>query len=197
MANYSGYTFDNMSRIGLDECSLSQDMIQNVSACNYMTQNFFASDCSMKKPIDLATTQPGIMYNGGYNVGAGGCNINDSSKLQIGTIQTNPRCRIDLFHRPFATVPYLGRGSVNPVIESQMLQGEQNNNKRSVNNLSEKSYIKYQQTPLLPAVREKIDNPANKLENVAYDGWVRGGVPSRELTRDNDFVNKHSTYQYA
>lgn len=197
MANYSGYTFDNMSRIGLDECSLSQDMIQNVSACNYMTQNFFASDCSMKKPIDLATTQPGIMYNGGYNVGAGGCNINDSSKLQIGTIQTNPRCRIDLFHRPFVTVPYLGRGSVNPVIESQMLQGEQNNNKRSVNNLSEKSYIKYQQTPLLPAVREKIDNPANKLENVAYDGWVRGGVPSRELTRDNDFVNKHSTYQYA
>jgi hypothetical protein len=186
-----------MSRIGLDECSLSQDMIQNVSACNYMTQNFFASDCSMKKPIDLATTQPGIMYNGGYNVGAGGCNINDSSKLQIGTIQTNPRCRIDLFHRPFATVPYLGRGSVNPVIESQMLQGEQNNNKRSVNNLSEKSYIKYQQTPLLPAVREKIDNPANKIENVAYDGWVRGGVPSRELTRDNDFVNKHSTYQYA
>ena len=197
MANYSGYTFDNMSRIGLDECSLSQDMIQNVSACNYMTQNFFASDCSMKKPIDLATTQPGIMYNGGYNVGAGGCNINDASKLQIGTIQTNPRCRIDLFHRPFATVPYLGRGSVNPVIESQMLQGEQNNNKRSVNNLSEKSYIKYQQTPLLPAVREKIDNPANKIENVAYDGWVRGGVPSRELTRDNDFVNKHSTYQYA
>ena len=197
MANYSGYTFDNMSRIGLDECSLSQDMIQNVSACNYMTQNFFASDCSMKKPIDLATTQPGIMYNGGYNVGAGGCNINDSSKLQIGTIQTNPRCRIDLFHRPFATVPYLGRGSVNPVIESQMLQGEQNNNKRSVNNLSEKSYIKYQQTPLLPAVREKIDNPANKIENVAYDGWVRGGVPSRELTRDNDFVNKHSTYQYS
>ena len=60
-----------------------------------------------------------------------------------------------------------------------------------------KSYIKYQQTPLLPAVREKIDNPANKIENVAYDGWVRGGVPSRELTRDNDFVNKHSTYQYA
>lgn len=197
MANYSGYTFDNMSRIGLDECSLSQDMIQNVNSCDYMTQNFFASDCSMKKPIDLATTQPGIMYNGGYNVGAGGCNINESSKLQIGTIQTNPRCRIDLFHRPFATVPYLGRGSVNPIIESQMQQGEQINNKRSVNNLSEKSYIKYQQTPLLNAIRENIDNPANKIENVAYDGWIRGGVPSRELTRDNDFVNKHSTYQYA
>ena len=197
MANVSGYTFDNMSRIGLDQCNLSQTDIQNVASCNYTTQNFFAADCSMKSPIELATTQPGIMYNGGYNSGAGGCNIDTSSKLQIGTIQTNPKCRIDLFHRPFATVPYLGRGSVNPVMEAQIQQGEQLVNKRSVNNLSEKSYIKYHQTPLLPAVQERLNNSSNKIENDASEGWIRGGVPSRELTRDTDYFNKHSTYQYA
>jgi hypothetical protein len=197
MATYSGYTFNNLSRIGLDDCNLSQTDIQNIASCNYSTQNFFASDCSMKKPIELATTQPGINYNGGYGSGAGGCNINDSSKLQIGTIQTNPKCRIDLFHRPFATVPYLGRGSVNPVMESQIQQGEQIVNKRSINNLSEKSYIKYHQTPLLPAVKQRINNPAHQIESVASDGWVRGGVPSRELTRDTDYFNKHTTYQYS
>lgn len=191
------YTFDNMSRIGLDSCNLSQTDMQNVASCNYFTQNFFASDCTMKKPIELATMQPGIMYNGGYQVGAGGCNINDSSKLQIGTIQTHPKARIDLFHRPFITVPYLGRGSVNPITESQILQGEQLTNKRSINNLSEKSYIKYHQTPLLPAIQQQIDNPANQIESVAYDGWVRGGVPSRELTRDSDYANKHTKYQYT
>lgn len=184
MASYSGYTFENMSRLGFDSCAVDQESIQNVAACNYMTQNFFASDCSMKRQIDLATTQPGIMYNGGYGSGAGGCNIDDSSKLLIGTIQTHPKCHIDLFHRPFATVPYLGRGSVNPVIESQIQQGEQIVNKRSVNTLSEKSYIKYHQTPLLPAVQERINNPANKIESIASDGWVRGGFPSREYTRD-------------
>jgi hypothetical protein len=83
MANVSGYTFDNMSRIGLDKCNVSQTDIQNVASCNYTTQNFFASDCSMKNPISLATSQPGIMYNGGYNSGAGGCNIDNSSKLLI------------------------------------------------------------------------------------------------------------------
>jgi hypothetical protein len=197
MATYSGYTFSNMSRIGLDDCNVSQTDIQNIASCNYSTQNYFASDCSMRKPIDLATSQPGIMYNGGYQTGAGGCNINDSSKLQIGTIQTHPRCRIDLFHRPFATVPYLGRGSVNPIMESQIQQGEQLVNKKSVNPLAEKSYIKYHQTPLLPAVQQRINNPANQIESVASDGWVRGGVPSRELTRDADYSNKHSTYQYA
>jgi hypothetical protein len=197
MANVSSYTFDKMSRIGLDSCCIDQDTIQNVASCNYMTQNYFASNCSMKTQIDLATSQPGIMYNGGFNSGAGGCNINDSSKLQIGTIQTHPRCRIDLFQRPFATVPYLGRGSVNPDIEAQIQQGEQIVNKRSVNNLSEKSYIKYHQTPLLPAVKARLDNSANKIENDASQGWVRGGVPSRELTRDGDYFNKHSTYQYV
>jgi len=197
MANVSGYTFDNMSRIGLDQCNVSQTDIQNVASCNYSTQNYFASDCSMKNVKALATSQPGIMYNGGYNSGAGGCNIDNSSKLLIGSIQTHPRCHIDLFQRPFATVPYLGRGSVNPVMESQIQQGEQIVNKRSVSNLSEKSYIKYHQTPLLPAVQEKINNPANQIESVASDGWVRGGVPSRELTRDSDYFNKHTTYQYA
>ena len=195
MANTYSYTFDSPSRIGLDDCNKSQTDIQNVASCNYQTQNYFASDCSMKNPIALATTQPGIMYNGGYNSGAGGCNIDDSSMLQIGSIQTNPRCRIDLFQRPFATVPYLGRGSVNPVMEAQIQQGEQIVNKRSVNNLSEKSYIKYHQTPLLPAVQEKIKN--STIESDASKGWIRGGVPSRELTRDSDYFNKHSTYQYA
>lgn len=197
MATYSGYTFDNMSRLGLDSCCVAQDTIQDVAACNYMTQNYFASDCSMKNPIALATSQPGIMYNGGYNSGAGGCNIDANSKLLIGSIQTHPRCHIDLFQRPFATVPYLGRGSVNPIIESQIQQGEQIVNKRSVNNLSEKSYIKYHQTPLLPAIQAKFDNSATKIENDASDGWIRGGVPSRELTRDTDYFNTHTTYQYV
>jgi len=190
MANTYSYTFDKSSRIGNDDCCISQTDIQNVASCNYSTQNFFASDCSMKNPIELATSQPGIMYNGGYNSGAGGCNIDYSSDLLIGTIQTHPKSNINLFHRPFATVPYLGRGSVNPVMESQIQQGEQIVNKRSVNTLSEKSYIKYHQTPLLPAVQDKFNNSATKIEGDASDGWIRGGVPSRELTRDTEYSTR-------
>jgi hypothetical protein len=196
MAYTSNYIFDNISRIGNDNCCIDQKTIQNSGYANYTLQNYFASDCSMKKPIELAVTQPGIFYNGGYNVGAGGCNIDESSKLQIGTIQTHPRCHIDLFQRPFATVPYLGRGSVNPIIESQIQQGEMNVNKRSVNNLSEKSFIKYSNTPLLPSVKERLTNPAYSVEGVASNGWIRGGIPSRELTRDKDYFDTHTDTQY-
>ena len=130
-------------------------------------------------------------------MGAGGCNINDSSNLQIGSIQTHPRCRIDLFHRPFATVPYLGRGAVDPIAEAQMQQGESITNKRSVTRLGELSYIDYHHTPLLPEVAERLTNPIYSIEGAATEGWIRGGVPSRELTRDSQFYHSSTTNQYT
>ena len=187
MSSVSNYLFDNMSRIGLDDCCKSQTDIQNVEYANHMLQNYFLSDCSMKNTKNLATSQPGVFYNGGYNSDACGSNIDQNSKLQIGTIQTHPRCRIDLFQRPFCTVPFLGRGAVNPIIESQIQQGDTNINKKSVNNLSEKSYIKYHHSPLLQNVKERISGAQNSHDDAASKGWVRGGVASRELTRDADY----------
>lgn len=197
MAFVTNYTFDNMSRIGNDTCFQDQETIQNISACNYTLQNYFANDCTMKKPIALATAQPCVFYNGTSPVGSGGCVVDDSSKLLIGSIQTHPKCKIDLFQRPFATVPYLGRGSVDPILESQIQQGELLTNKRSVNKLAEKSYIKYQNTPLIPSVQERITNPAYCVEGAASEGWIRGGVPSRELTRDRDYYAAHTDNQYV
>jgi hypothetical protein len=196
MAFTSDYTFDNMSRIGNDTCFQDQETLQNINSCNYLLQNYFANDCTMNKPISLATSQPGVFYNGPSSVGSGGCVVDDSSKLLIGSVQTHPKCRIDLFQRPFATVPYLGRGSVDPILESQIQQGELLTNKRSVNKLAEKSYIKYQNTPLLPDVKDRITNRAYCVEGVASEGWVRGGVPSRELTRDRDYYAAHTSNQH-
>ena len=189
MAHVSSFTFDNMSRIGSDGSNLDQRTIQDTQQCNYMLQSFFANDCTMQKPIALATTQPCVNYKGSHNVGLGGCNVDDSSNLLIGSIQTNPKCRIDLFQRPFATVPYLGRGAVDPVMESQMMQGEMGTNKRTVTNLAEKSHMKYRTTPLIPEMKQNIDDSTKYMEANAAAGWIRGGLPSRELTRDRDFDN--------
>jgi len=196
MAFVTNFTFDNMSRIGSDVCYQDQETIQNIQACNYTLQNYFADDCTMRKPIDLATTQPGIMYNGPSCVGSGGCVVDTSSKLLLGGLVTHPRCKIDLFQRPFATVPYLGRGSVDPILESQIQQGELLTNKRSVTRLPEKSYMKYTSTPLLSDIKDRVTNPAYCVEGVASEGWIRGGVPSRELTRDRQYMNQENNDQY-
>jgi hypothetical protein len=193
MSYISDYTFNNLSRMGDDSCCIDQNTIQNSLACNWTLQNYFAKDCTMKSALALATSQPAINYSGGFGLAANGCNVDDSSKLLIGTIQTHPRCRIDLFQRPFATVPFLGRGSVDPIMEAQIQQGEFVTNKRTITRLTERSHLKYHTTPLIPEVSQTIQNPANLIEGMAAQGWIRGGVPSRELTRDKDFFTSHAS----
>jgi hypothetical protein len=197
MAYVSDFTFNGLSRISEDGCCIDQNSIQNSESCSYTLQNYFAQDCNMKNVRALATTQPGINYSGGYGLGAGGCNVDDSSNLLIGGIQTHPKSRIDLFGRPFATVPFLGRGSVDPILEAQIQQGEAITSKRSVTRLTEKSYLKYHTTPLIPEIKQTIQNPSLMIEGMASEGWIRGGVPSRELTRDRDFYTTHTSGQSA
>jgi len=197
MAYVSNFTFNGLSRISEDGCCIDQNSIQNSESCSYTLQNYFAQDCNMKNIKALATTQPGINYSGGYGLGAGGCNVDDSSNLLIGGIQTHPKSRIDLFGRPFATVPFLGRGSVDPILEAQIQQGEAITSKRSVTRLTEKSYLKYHTTPLIPEIKQTIQNPSLMIEGMASEGWIRGGVPSRELTRDRDFYTTHTAGQSA
>lgn len=195
MASVTDFKFNGMSRMGNDSCALDQNSIQNSQACNYTLQNYFAQDCGMNKAKTLAVSQPCINYSGSYGMGVGGCNVNDSSNLLIGSIQTHPKTRIDLFGRPFATVPFLGRGSVDPLLESQIQQGEAVTNKRSVTRLTEKSHLQYRTTPFVPEVEQNIQNPNLMIESVASEGWIRGGLPSRELTRDKDFYTTHTPGQ--
>ena len=150
----------------------------------------------MKRPIEFATSQPNINFSGSHQVGMGGCNIDTNSDLLIGTINTHPKCRISLYERPFKTVPFLGRGSSNPVLESHIQQGDMIQNKKSINTTTEQSYMPYLNYPLIPSIENSITNPANLVEGVAAEGWIRGGVPSRELQKDKDYNSGHSTYQY-
>jgi len=196
MASVSNYVFNNMSRIGNDNCDQSQKNIQNVAQADWTLTNYMSDSCTMANGIDFALSNgPGINYTGSHQVGIGGCQIDTSSDLMIDKIM-RPACRISLLSRPFATVPYLGRGSVNPVLESQLQQGDQNINRKSVNHLTEKSYLGLNQTPMIPSLAASITNPTNLIEGAAAEGWIRGGLPSRDLTKDQDYFTQHTRTQY-
>lgn len=185
MANVKDYTFFKMGRIGNDECSLNENDIQNVKNANYMLQNYHMSDCTMKSSMNLALSQPSMFYKGSNHVGVGGCNVDDNSKLLLGSQITHGSEKITLDERPYKTVPLLSKGRGDVDLESQLIQGESLINKKSVNPSSEKSYITYNDYPLIPSVAESLANPSAHIEDVADENWIRGGIPSRELVRDN------------
>ena len=93
--------FDQVTRIGDDSCGLSQRNIQNVKAGNYMLSNFRGDECGMKKPLELATSQPNVFLGGGHHVGPGGCNIDENSKVLFGDFPPKPKCRISLSSETF------------------------------------------------------------------------------------------------
>jgi hypothetical protein len=185
MANIYNYTFDNLSRLGDDSCYVSERTKQNNAFGNYSIQNYFINDCGLRRPIDFATNQPNVFVNGGAgHIGAGGCNVNTDSELRIGSIQTHPKCKISLYTRPFVTVPYLGKGPYAPVEEAMLQQGEYIQNIKSCNTTTEMTHMNHRHYPLIPSLQSTVTNPHNLVEGVAAKGWIRGGVPSRELVRD-------------
>ena len=194
MASVYDYTFNNITRLGDDKLDLSQRSVQNSNASSYMLDNFRPA-CPMGSAIDFATSQPNVNFTGSHQVGIGGCNIDENSNLLLSTLN-RPKCRISLLQRPYLTVPFLGRGQGDIILEAQMQQGDFANNKKSINPSSEISHMTYRHTPMIPSLHATISNPANLIEGVAAEGWIRGGVPSRELTRDKEYSQTHTINQY-
>ena len=191
MASVHDYNFYQTTRIGYDRTDLSQRTLQNSEYANYLLDSFRPSG-PMKSAIDFATSQPNINFKGSYQISVGGSNIAESSELLINNL-SRPTCRISLMERPDATVPYLGRGKCDPELESQIQQGDFANNKKSINPSSEVCYMGYSNTPLLPTLQSTINNPANLIESSAAEGWIRGGLPSRELARDKEYTSSYTT----
>lgn len=184
MSFVSDYTFHAQTRIG-NSCAISQRNVQDVAFANYMLTNF-KPNCPMNNAIEFATAQPAINFTGSHQIGIGGCNIDESSELFMNDL-TKHKCKISLLQRPYLTVPYLGRGTSNANMESQLQQGELANNRKSINPSSEVSHLNYRKTPLIPSIQATITNPANLIEGEAAEGWIRGGVPVRQLIRDKEY----------
>ena len=186
MATINDYKFNEMSRIGVDHCSLDEVDIQSVKHGNYMLTNHFSNDSTMSAPIQFALNQPNVFYKGTKQVAYGGSNIDESSELTIGSKLTHDRGNLNLQERSYITVPYLGRGTGNSDIELELKTGECQINKKTVNPSSELSYISYKNYPLLDSIQQSVANPSNRIESEADSSWVRGGLPSRDLIRDNN-----------
>lgn len=187
MSQLYNYLFNNPSRIGNDAYDVSQKNIQNMNSLNYKLLNYRTS-CPMTNAVNIATSQPYVNYTGSHQVGINGCNVDMNSKLHITEI-SRPKCRINLYQRPFATVPYLGRGGHNSVLEAQLQQGHLANNRKSLNLTSELSHVSYRHTPMIHSLQNTITNPNNLIESEADSTWVRGGAPSRDLYKNKEYTH--------
>ena len=182
MSDLKLHKFNHTDRIGTDHTDLTQQNIANTKFANHNLTNFFNNKLS-NDHVQFAIPQPTLNFSGG----AHGNGLNDTTSaiendllLKVG--QERAFEKLQLFQRPFTTVPYLGRGSVDPGLESQILQGEPVQEKKSVSTIMEKSFNDYSLFVLDDEAKNKATDATLKVEEAALDGWVRGGMTTREMS---------------
>ena len=190
MSSSHSYLFHNSDRIGSDKTDQTQNTIHNTRFANHMLADYF-SEYTTHQHVDFAVKQPAMTFNGvSHGAGVSASNVHHESNLLLKAEQTNPAERLQLFTRPFVTVPYLGRGSANTDLESELLFGEPVHEKKSVSTIMDKSFANYALQPSDSEMESRVKDASYTVEEAALDGWVRGGAASRKM--DKEEIKKQS-----
>jgi len=186
MVNSMTYTFFNSDRIGNDDPTKTQDEIQSANYLGYTTGNPFANAFSNEQDqIQFATEHPGMVPVNTRGSGVGSSHIQDENSLKLDSEQGRNLSRLSLMQRQFATIPFLGRGSVDPVLETQMLQGDAMKDKKSATP-SLDTFTKYELHPESAQFTNEIQQ--KEVQEVALKA-PRGGAATRELNVDYQSKN--------
>ena len=184
MSQVVDFVFNNLSRIGQDDYNYTQENLMNNSHLNYFTTNY--KDMNDKTAIDLASSHPTLNMKGGVQLATNGSNVNESSDL-INSKMTNLNFKINLQERTFKTVPYLGRGNVDVGLENNLKFGDTFKEKKTDINFNEQCQFDVKSYPLNKKLRGELTDCKKIVEESAVKGWIRGGLPSREIYKDSKY----------
>jgi hypothetical protein len=173
-----------------DNCLQNERQHQSIEASDYMVSNFHSCDAKLGSVFAVAGENKGVSVVDGY--GVSGNVIADHTKIRVGETESRPKCSILLQKRPFATVPYMGRGTADPEVEGTVVTGGELRKRDHWVALDEQQERTYNNivTPLVKNLQENIQNPVNLVEEVNDPEWVRGGTPTRQIVKDLDYLQR-------
>jgi hypothetical protein len=163
-----------------DNCGIEQYYKQSLAAGAYYTTNLVPNAREVN-PLAIDNVVVYAREGFGYNNKA----IDADSVLRNQPEFKNNRCNIRAQARPFTTVPYMGGGRGNPDVESLLLHSEQVRQGKECGTVTEQQFDGVF-VPLIPTIKDNIQNPKNLIEEVASPGAIRGGLPSRAYIRDTN-----------
>lgn len=184
MSQVVDFVFNNLGRIGYDEHNYTQDNLMNNAHSSYTLSNHFSPND--REATLFQSKFPTLNMKSTHQVGPHGYNVDDSTKL-LSSKLTNLNCKVSLQERPFKTVPYLGKGNVDVGLENSLRFGETLREKKSSVRLNEKSFTNVDKYPMNKKLKERANNPSYLIEESAVDGWIRGGLPSREIYKEQKY----------
>lgn len=162
-----------------DMCEVAQNIRDSSGPGAYQVTNLVPKQAAAAK---VEYPNPTLLGREGF--GYNNSQIDQDSRLRNESQQAGrQRCPLHVQSRPFATVPYMGNGRGNADVESSLIYSEFARIERPCGTVTE-TFFDGQFVPLVPHLARHIQNPSNLVPEVAADGWIRGGIPSRQFIRD-------------
>jgi hypothetical protein len=188
------YYFNNLGRIGADSTDSTQRSLSNTRYANYVLYNYTNQD-TRSQHVNFAVEQPSVMFSGvAHGNGIGSAEVAVESDLFFKDRTTRSDHKLSLYSRPFATVPYLGRGWADPSIESHLQQGENVRDMKSVATIMENSFMSRTLYPVDDIQKNEMvqaQSHSQAIDDLVMNGWVNGGIDSRKLTYDELTKSAH------
>jgi hypothetical protein len=175
-----------------DSCYQSLQKKTQAGPGVYQLNNYHSCNCEAPEVQKAAIERPGYsgkQYRDGYGwTSIKGCNVDKDSKLRNSRNLTNLRVINQLYERPYLTVPFMGRGAGNIVVETRLGLGEDTFQHKPCNTLAGYDMTDFHMTPLVDCLTDNVQNERHIIEE--NNGWVRSGVPSRQMIRNKDYLEK-------
>lgn len=172
-----------------DSCWYDARDAMSIYPGNYNVKNFYDCEEVPKAAMNIMIENPSLSFNNGYGwIGQGGRVVDYDSKARLGSQITNVRCKKQLHPRLSLSQPYMGRGLGDVCIENELQGGEDTLQKRQCNALSGIHIDTF--IPLVPCLKDNIQNPVHIIPEDNRKDWVWGGIPSRQTMRQREYQRR-------
>ena len=187
----SGFnTFKEASLIS-DSLLVELDNKQAQGPGNYHLDNQNSCECGLKEARSIQTSQPGIHLKGGVGwSGENGCLVDTDSNLRQNTeILTNRRVINQLTTRLSSTTPNYSKGYYDVDTESIIRPGDFASDQKPCIGATEARFGNYF-TPMIPKLKAEVQDNKHIIPEDSKQDWVRGGLPTRQMIRNEDYLRR-------
>ena len=166
-----------------DDDTKTVDTIQSLSPADHILKDY--NNTYSNNYMNVASNCPTVNFDNGF--GLNPKYIDD--ELRIGKLGIHKGDTNQLFTRPFLTIPYMGKGNHFVDNESDLMNQETTLQSKQCNSLSG-VFLKNQFTPLVPNLKDNIQNTTNIIPEDSRNDWVRGGIDTTQIRKDIDYFSR-------
>ena len=179
------------ANINDDKLTVDLDSLQSQGTGLYYLDNQNGCECGLKEARDIQVSQPGINFSGGVGwIAEKGCLVdNDSGLRQDKDKLTNKKEINQIVERLFKTTPGISRGFHNVDVESVLISSNFSTDQKPCNSLAGVSIGNYF-TPMIPKLKEEVQDSNHIIPEDSQKDWVRGGLPTRQMVRNSDYLRR-------